>query len=685
MKRIFIYTLMSCFISGGAAFAQQPWDLQEAKPPVVIRVSPDGNDANSGASDAPFASLVRAQQEVRRHNRTHNVVVELADGVYQLDESLQFRPQDGGQDGYTVTWRGQEGTNPVISGAMSVSEWSLYDEALNIYVADTPKGLNSRQLWINNQMGQRGSVQIERENVSFDESGLTLSGEATDILKRVEDAKYLEINGIQLFTNRVSPVADVEGNRLVMQQPAWKNNIWGYDTIPYPPYFDENNINASIFLTNALAFVDDPGEWFIDPEAGKLYVIPPNGGSMDNVQVDLPELSYLVSISGSETTLIRDLSFEGLRFSYTSWLQPSSPDGYANQQSGAFITGETEGYPKEPLKECSWGCPAFETRRNEWSQIPSAVQVSAAERVSFDRNIFAHLGQVALGVGNDANAHASGVGLSTRGVSVTRNVFYDLSGGAIFAGGIQRDAHHPSDPYMANRDVLIQNNRIQKVSQDYQDNSAILSTYFDSAIIIHNDISDAMYDAIDIGWGWGINDVGGNPIYRMKARSHYDHLENLIYDTPTLHRNVTVAYNRIHGVKKFFHDGGAIYNLSGSEGTRIFENYISNIGDRIAIYLDEGSKGITVRNNVVEDASVWLNVNAVRSAAPLRVTYDNVAINNWFNKGEDNGGWVVGAGDNQMIDNHSVRGDRWPKDAIRVMEAAGIEASAGPVEYGEVR
>jgi hypothetical protein len=52
---------------------------------------------------------------------------------------------------------------------------------------------------------------------------------------------------------------------------------------------------------------------------------------------------------------------------------------------------------------------------------------------------------------------------------------------ADLAGGIGRDAHHPSNARMANRNIVIRNNRIRTVSQVYMDNSAILSTYVDSA------------------------------------------------------------------------------------------------------------------------------------------------------------------------------------------------------------
>src|SRR3546814_3517860 len=90
---------------------------------------------------------------------------------------------------------------------------------------------------------------------------------------------------------------------------------------------------------------------------------------------------------------------------------------------------------------------------------------------------------------------------------------------------------------MTNRQLTIVNNLIRSVSKDYSDNSAILSTYVDGAQIVHNDISDTPYDAIDIGYGWGMHDAGGNPNYRTRMHG-YDWPQNKVYETPTPHRNV---------------------------------------------------------------------------------------------------------------------------------------------------
>src|SRR3546814_13409051 len=103
----------------------------------------------------------------------------------------------------------------------------------------------------------------------------------------------------------------------------------------------------------------------------------------------------------------------------------------------------------------------------------------------------------------DANANVSGVGLATVDVTIRDNLFADLSGGAIVAGGVRPDAHHPSDPALTNRQLMIRGNLIQGVGRDYSDNAAVLATYWDGSVIIHNDISDAPYDGIDSGFKIG--------------------------------------------------------------------------------------------------------------------------------------------------------------------------------------
>lgn len=647
---------------------------------VVIAVSPSGSDVAEGTVAHPFQTLERAQRAVRAVNCEHDVEVRLAGGMYRLERPLVFTAKDGGCDGHRVEWEATDGSKPVVSGATRVTGWKMFDKQRQIYVADVPIESDSRQLWVNDELASRTREEIPRSAVRFTRQGITVASTVLEDLSKAPDQGRLEIVADGFFTHRISPVERIEGDTLVMKEPAWQNNLWGYDTIerPFGPQF------AHLYLANSIALLREPGQWYIDPAKGKLYLRPPKGTDIGTLDVELPHLAVLMAIGNSLNAPVEDLTFRGIRFSYTTWLGPSSPEGYASQQSGSYLTGHAVAYPTDAIVTCSQGCPAFETVRNEWSQMPASIEVAAAQRITFDQDIFAHLGQYALGIGNDSDANLTGAGLGTSDINVTRSVFTDNAGGAILAGGVQRDAHHPRDSRMINRQLLVSNNRIQGVSKDYLDNSAILATYVAGALILHNDISDVPYDAIDIGYGWGMNDPGGNPNYRVRMHG-YDFKDNLVYQTPTTHRDVVVANNRIHGAKKLFHDGGTIYNLSASPGTLITENYIFNNDGRIALYLDEGSRYITVRRNVVDDPNgTWLNINTVRSAFPLRISPDNMASDNWHNSKKTGGMWTNYEND-LIFDDHLVKDSEWPDEAMQIMSHSGIEPSAGRVEYGDAK
>jgi len=675
------YWMAAAIVGAVLMSATCAWGARRlAKDAVVIAVSPGGSDAAAGTVEHPFKTVERAQQAVRLVNAEHDVVVQMEDGVYRLEKPLRFAALDGGRNGHLVVWRAGEGAHPVLSGAVAVTRWKLFDKVKQIYVADTPVGVDTRQLWVNDRLLHVASIDIPRAAVSFTMQGIVLKDAKYDYLARLPEQGRMEVSATGFFTKRISPVERVEGHTLVMKQPAWNNNIWGYDTLntPYHPEL------AHLYLANSLAFLTEPGQWVIDPAKGKLYLRPPVGADVEHMDVELPRLPVLVSVAGTLDELVQDLEFRGVRFSHTSWLGPSSEEGYASQQSGSFLTGRAAAYPTDPLVVCTHGCPAFESMRNEWNQMPASVQVSAAQRITFDGCVFAHLGQYALGIGNDAEAMLSGVGLATGDITVTANVFTDLAGGAILAGGVRRDAHHPHDSRQINRQLIVRNNRIQSVSKDYLDNSAILSTYVAGAIILHNDISDVPYDAIDVGYGWGMHDPGGNPNYRVNMHG-YDFKQNLVYETPTTHRDVVVASNRVHGAKKFFHDGGAIYNLSASPGTLITENYIFDNNKLIGLYLDEGSRYITVRRNVVHDpGGEWLNINTVHNAYPLRISPDNTATDNWHDSDKVGGLWNNYQND-LILNDHLITDGKWPADAEQVMKNAGIEPSAGPVAYGDAQ
>ncbi|AOH83112.1 pectate lyase [Sphingomonas panacis] len=636
--------------------------------PIVLSVSPRGSDEGDGSAAHPFATFARAQAAVRRLNGDHDVTVRVADGVYRLSAPLRFTAADGGQGGYTVRWEAAPGAHPIVSGGTPVTGWTLADASRGIWSADIPRGIDPRQLWVGGHMAPRASVRAPRTAFRFDKTGIEITDPAWRSLAHLPDQSRIEVEATGWFTDRHAMVERIEGDRIVMQQPGWRNNLVGYDTFARSVWGDK----AGLFFVNSLSFLREAGQYYADPDAGKLYYKPAAGEDMKRIEVVLPRLELLLSISGSYDETIKDLQFRGLSFRHTSWLLPSGPEGYASQQSGSFLAGEWAGYPGDPIRDCSWGCWPFEAMRNRWRQQPAAVQVAAATRIVFDHDEFTQLGQIALGIGNNPDANDSGIGLGVSAIDVRRSRFTDLAGGAIMVGGVRPDAHHPSRPEMSVRDILISNNLVRTVSQHYREQAAILVTYASGAVIWHNDVSGTPYDGIDIGWGWGVNDPGGSAAYLTANRGYYSQPGNLMYDTPTTLRDSVVVGNRVHDVKQWFPDGGAIYHLSADPGALIAENYIYDVKDGIAMYLDEGSRYVTLRNNVVSNVGVWLNLNSQLDIAPRRTAMDNTAIGNWHDSGRRTGLWTPYV-NNRDIDTLAVAPGAWPDAAKDVIAHAGIE------------
>jgi hypothetical protein len=125
-------------------------------------------------------------------------------------------------------------------------------------------------------------------------------------------------------------------------------------------------------------------------------------------------------------------------------------------------------------------------------------------------------------------------------------------------------------------------------------------------------------------------------------------------------------------VKQWFPDGGAIYHLSADPGALIAENHIYDVEDGIAMYLDEGSRYVTLRNNAIGNVGVWLNLNSQNNLAPRRTAMDNLAIGNWHDSGRRTGAWTPYL-NNREVDTVLVAKGAWPDAAKAVIAHAGIE------------
>ncbi|HEU5355409.1 MAG TPA: RICIN domain-containing protein [Actinocrinis sp.] len=649
-------------VAAAGAVALTP-SAASAATTTTLYASPTGS--GTACSSASPCSLTQARSSVEAidSNMSGNIVVQLAGGTYRLSAPLSFAAADSGTNGYTVTWQAASGQTPVISGGQQVTGWTLHDSAANIWSAPVTTGIDSRQLYVDGALAPRAAINIARSDVAFTTTGMTIQNSNLSYLNNLTGQSRIEFEAQNSFTDRFSPVQSISNSTITMQEPAWQNNGWGYDTVESP------YAGGGLQLENSYSFLNTAGQWFLDPTAGQLYYKAPSGWTPSAHDIELPRLTSLLQIGGSSyTSPAHNLAFQGISFSHTTWLTPGTSIGYADQQAGTFLAQSYSTEPSNFLTGCNSGCPGFEATRNSLDEVPAAVQVSAANNISFSGDTFTHLGELGLGIGQDANAVGTGVGLGASNVTVDHNTFTDDSGGGVVVGGVQPDAHHPSNAAMTNQNITISNNTISGVAEDYKDMAGILSTYVSQAVITHNTVSNLAYDGIDTGWGWGINDPGGSQDYVNRGTYNYQP----IYQTPTTLKNNIVTYNKIHDIKKLFHDGGSLYNLSASPGSLFADNYSYSISYSTGLYMDEGSRYVTLQNNVLQDSGVWAFANSNAN----NNTDNNSFVNNWFNNGAANVD-TSSAHNNVVSGNVQVSGTNWPAGAQEVINQSGVTSNGG--------
>ncbi|WP_060892170.1 RICIN domain-containing protein [Streptomyces europaeiscabiei] len=627
--------------------------------PLTVHVSPSGTGTD--CSSAQPCSLTAAQAAVRSLNdaMSDDIVVQLADGVYRLAQPWRLTAEDSGSGGHTVVWRAAPSARPVITGARAVTDWSVADAARNIWRADVPEGLDARQLHVDGAVATRARTQVNRADFTASSAGMTFSGGALSYLNNLADQSRIEVESVNSFTDRYSPVQSISANFITMQQPAWNNNNFGYDTLMRP------HRAGPFYLSNAYEFLDSPGEWYLNPTAGALYYIPLAGQNMSTVSVELPTLQSLVNVGGTYGEPAHHVTFSGITFTGTSWLGPSSNQGYADQQTGAYIAGNWS-WPS--FDSCHNGCTQFEAARPHWRQMPAAVQISAANTITFSDSKFVNLGQTAIGIGNDANAHASGVGLGAGNITVTRSEIARSSAGGILVGGVRADAHHPSDQRMVNRDITISNNRIHDLGTDHRGIVSVLTTYVTNSTVAQNEVYNMPYSGMSIGYGWGANDAGGSNHYANRGLYNYQPR----YTTPTTASNNRLVGNYIHDVMQQMNDGGCIYTLGWNPSATISRNHCLRTNGYFGLYFDEGSKYYTATNNVFANTGTWATANywGGENMGNWTVT------NNWSTNGSTN----VTDGDrgNVVSGNVTVTNGNWPSGAQDVMASAGPQDTTPP-------
>ncbi|MCA9238398.1 MAG: right-handed parallel beta-helix repeat-containing protein [Planctomycetales bacterium] len=576
---------------------------------VEIWVAPAGDDAASGTREQPLASpavALRRARDLRRLNDpavAEGVSIVLNDGVYTLREPLRVRPEDSGAEASPTIIRAADGAAPVLSGGVAVTGWRLVDDNLpglpaaargRVFGAPLPRfqgrPVDIRQLWVEDRKAVRArepDAGVMARTKAWNHASQTCLVAAGDFALPTAAAgvEMTVLQGWEIAQLRVrSMQADDDGVRIAFQQPESRlqfEHPWP------PPTLDPRG--APYFLTGAVEFLDQPGEWFVDAPRGVVYYWPRPGEDLHHDAVIAPALETVVQIDGSLDRPVSHVEFRGVTFAHAAWRRPGTHGHVPLQATMAM----TEAYTLRPK-----GTPQWRSLDNQaWlTRTPAAVSVAGAHHIQFHRCRFEHT--AAAGLDFVAGTHDDRIEGCT---------FHDIGGNGLQLGSFQTGAEETHLPYLpADERAIctrerIANNVVAECGAEDWGGVGICVGYARHAAIEHNDVSDCPYTGISLGWGW-------------------------TRDANAMRDNRVVA-NHVHRIATRMSDTAAIYTLSAQPGTIIRDNcihdvvmspYVHDAEHWFYLYLDEGSSWITVQNNWCPAARFLANANG-----PGNVWIDN--------------------------------------------------------------
>lgn len=608
--------------------------------PCSFWVSTSGSDDNPGTKQAPFLTLQHARDAVRDlpssafHERDVYVYIEA--GIYRLEQPLVLDYRDSGRKGRNVIYSAAPGANPVISGAIQVTGWS-YNSTLGLYTASiTP--CRSRQLYVNGNRAQRAqtiptpsvgypagflphwtNVGPTNGGIEYQTTNPPLNPTAWEYPTTWTNPSEIEAVILTQWKMMRVPISSITGTTasglITLQQPAWNNaNVYFDSTTDAPGEWAFWQVTR---FENALEFLTEPGQWYLDSTLGIVYYSPLPGEDMATADVELPLLETLIVGQGTLAQPIHNIRFEGLTFSYATWLGPSGPDGYVSDQSGQLLVG-------------MYHAPNYIGHDQNLVPTPGNLSFTFASNIVFYGNIFEHLGAVGLQFGPGCNSN-----------TINSNLFTDISSSAIEMGAVTLIDAHPNNPAYILNNNLITNNLITTVASEYVDAAAIFVGFTQYTTISQNTIVDVPWSGVAIGWGWGLLDVGSFPGLPGATTGMWGTIT-----APTPNIGCKIIQNKFYNFLNILWDGGAIYT-TGQQGPSLEEGLL--IQGNVAygkpmrnggntIYTDGGSRYIEVESNASYNNPIGITYYGPSPNPSDPLPYPPYYLQNGLPYGSDSGG-----------------------------------------------
>jgi len=545
---------------------------------IDLFVSPKGSDRWSGtratasragdaktSGDGPLATpahALRLARKLRREQPDAAVTISLRGGTYALKKPLRLDHRDSGGGPDKVRGNARVGPErplvvqayrdevPVLSGGVEISGFSASTlDGKTVWIADLPAvargDLYFRQLFVNDQ--RRYRPRLPRQDF-FQVAGLAPGPEADSWKKGYNDRFHFRRGDLDTWAN----LSDVE---LVMLQVWIESRLWidsvdlqtdlvTLDRFTTSGLSADGSAGSAYFVENVFEALSEPGEWYLDRAAGKLYYLPLPGETLRNTRFVAPVISHLLEVVGDpdRERYPEYIHFEGIRFSHTEWSYEA------------------------PLSGCEQAA----------RMVPAAVRLVDAQRITFHACEFSHLGTYGVEV----------LG-SSRDNQITSCSLVDLGGGGVKA-------------WHGTRRTTVADCEIRACGRVFYSSVGILVGNSGANKLLHNHICDVRYSGISLGWHWGYEECGnqGNIV-------EYNHIHDIgagylsdmggIY-TLGPQQGTRLRYNHIHDIKSRTYGGWGIYPDEGTSDLLVENNLVHDC-NRACFHQHYGRHNV-VRNNI---------------------------------------------------------------------------------------
>lgn len=570
--------------------------------PAQIFVATNGSDINgAGSKDKPFASLERARDEIRKLKNEgesdQGFHVNLREGNYYRSEPFTLTEEDSGSEEYLVIYAAYNNEKVIIHGGISIPvekknnaiapetarrfqpgvrdkiiEVDLQKEGISDYGEMRPVGFSRpygptwAELFVNGE-----PYKLARwPNDSTVAMGKVLDGGSVP-----RDGDYSDRGGIFNFdTDR--PLNWQSNNDIWIS--GYFCQGWAEDAVELAEIDKINKTfktkQASLYgfrsgqkyscwyVYNILEEVDEPGEYYLDRENGKLYFYPSE--EVQSIELSMLE-KPLVSIKGASNVQFKGISFECSRGMgiYMERSQNNLIENCTFKNLG--IVAVCMGKGIEPFKEL----------RHEGTGEPASEKIGSYMQHRYNNTVF--------------NREAG-----TNNGIVNCTIFNTGAGGVHLSGG-DRQTLEPGNNYIENC-TIHDFNRIEKSYRAGVDISGAGNR------ISHCEIYNAPSMAILMRGNDHLFEY--NEIHHVCQEVHDQGA--LYYGRDPSERGHIVRYNFFHHLTTI-HATSAVYHDDGACGMEVYGNVFYKPG-KIPVLIGGGHDN-PYTNNIFIDAELGIHVD----------------------------------------------------------------------------